>query len=290
VKTAILLLALAWPARAQKTDHETLEVLGWDKACGVAIAHYGYPKLGEAIQDLPSYANIGVASIAPGSQAQAVRWLYTAENQGEWSEKEADRAKERLAKLGYAQPGYVETIRPDGVVDKRDLPRLIYSTETFRIDSPGPWPDGSWRLSKIYYNPLGSCGLLTYTKGGAKDLFALLLARFGNPGARDDRALSHVTNGLLLLEDGDEDGALAETGIAATMDPTSGPALYHHAALLKLTGHMQEAVAELKAAIALDSSYAQKWKDDPDFGPMRGFPDFARLMTAGFGRGASPDR
>lgn len=273
-------MLLALPLRAQHSDHETLEVLGWDKGCSVAIAHYGFGKLGEAIQDVPSYANIGVVSIAPGRDAQAVRWLYTAENQDEWNEKAAEKVKARLAKMGYALPGYKETLRPDPIVDKRDLPRLLGSTETFRTDSPGPWPDEAWRLSEIYYDSIGSCGLLVYVKN---ELFHLLLARFGNPGARDDRAVSHVTNGLLLLENGDEDGALAETEIAAAMDPTSGPARYHHAALLKLTGRMKEAVAELKSAIALDSSYGQKWKDDADFGPMNGFPDFSELMRADSG-------
>ncbi len=277
---AALALLLTLPASAQRTDHETFRMLGWNNGCSAAVEDLGYAKLGEAIQGIPIYAWIGTITIPPGHEAQKARWYYQVDDQRDWNAKSAEKTEARLAGLGYRQPGYHEAVRPDPVSPGGDLSSLIGSTGTFRTDSPGPWPDTRWRLSSVYYDSIGACGLLVYTPRGADDRFQLLLARFGNVAARRDRAAAHLNNALALLKSGDEEGALAETGIAAEMAPKLPPARYQHAALLKLTGHMRRAVRELKAAIALDPSYARKWESDPDFGPMNGFPDFAQLMRA----------
>ena len=41
------LLFLASPARAQAVDRETLRLIGWNKACSVAVERLGYPELGQ---------------------------------------------------------------------------------------------------------------------------------------------------------------------------------------------------------------------------------------------------
>ena len=283
---ALLAFALLSPARAQdeapalEADHETFSLIGWNKGCSAAITHYAFPKIGEAIADEPISTRIGTLTIAPGRENAAAHWEYAVDGKLTWDPTKAADAKEKLAREGYNLAGYKEIIRPDAVVDVRDLPRLILSTDTFKSKTTQPYPDpAEYRLAFVYYAPFGSCGMLVYRElGQRKDFYKELLIRIETPRIRHDRALSHIDNGLLLLEQGDRVGAVAETAIAAKMAPDFALAHYKHAALLNLDGQTDAAVDELMRAIQLDPTLRQKAQGDADFDSLKGFPRFDDLM------------
>lgn len=264
-------------------DHEKLAVLGWTKDCSVALSHLGYPAIGAAIADEPIRTRLGALTIAPGSEQARSDLRIDWDGARSWQPSVYAEARSDLKAEGYRQKGWKETLRPDPVVAERDLPRLITTTDTFRSQN-ADWPDGfpgRWRLSEVYYSPLdASCGLLVFldTKAAAaKPFYTYRLIRIGNPGIRSDRALAHVTNGLLLLQNGDRDGALAETAIAAEMAPDYAPARYQRASMLALGGQGDAAVDELSAAVALEPNYRVKARHDENFADIRWMPKFQDL-------------
>lgn len=280
-----LLVLVSASARAQSVpiDHETLTILGWNKNCSVALSHLSYPKVGYAIAEDPVRTRLGALTIAPGQERAASDLRIDWDGKFTWKPGEFGQARAALQAEGYDQQGWVETIRPDPVVDARDLPRLITSTDTLQTastDFPRGFPN-RWRLSEIRYSPLdAACGLLIFTDKTAppgKSFYTYRLLRIGNPAVRKDRALAHVTNGLLLLGNGDRDGALAETSIAAVMAPDYATARYQRAAMLCLGGQEDAAVQELAAAVKLDPSYGVKARDDENFADMRWDPRFKDL-------------
>jgi hypothetical protein len=269
--------------RPVPVDRETLTVIGWNKDCSVALAHLGYPAVGAAIADEPVRARLGTLTIPPGKEAAEADARVDWDGARTWQAAAFAEAKAELAGEGYTQKGWKETIRPDPVVNERDLPRLIVSTDTLRTKSTD-FPDGyprRWRLSEIHYSPLSAvCGLLVFTDTAAKPnkpFYTYRLVRIGNPGVRSDRALAHVTNGLLLLQNGDRQGALAETGIAALMAPDYAPARYQRAGMLALGGQPEAAVDELAAAVKLEPNYRAKARDDENFDDIRWMPKFQDL-------------
>lgn len=271
--------ARAEEAAAPELDHETFFLLGWNKGCSVAIAHYAYPKVGDAIADEPVMTRIGTWTIEPGKETAVAHWEFEADGRRSFDPDAARKAKAELAKKGYTMSGYKEIVRADPVVEKRDLPRLILSTDTFRSRSTATYPEAGWRLSSVYYNTVATCGLLVYRElGQRKDFYKEVLVRIETPRIRQDRAIAHMTNGLLLLEQGDRAGAVAETAIAARMAPDFAEARYKHAALLNLDGQTDSAVDELAAALQIDPSLREKAGKDPDFESLRGFPRFDQLM------------
>ncbi len=289
---ALFLFAnVAAPARAQdaqadagpalEADHEAFYLLGWNKACSVGLAHYAFPKVGEAIADEPIYTRIGTLTIEPGQENAVEKWAFAAEGKNTWNPRRAADAKSDLAKAGYNLAGYKELIRPEAVVEARDLPRLILSTDTFRSKSTAVYPDPSqYRLAFVYYAPFASCALLVYRElGQRKDFYKEMLIRVETPRIRHDRALSHIDNGLLLLQQGDRVGAVAETAIAAKMAPEYAEARYKHAALLNLDGQTEAAVDELQNALKLDPTLRDKAREDPDFDSLKGFPRFDDLVN-----------
>jgi hypothetical protein len=273
-----LLLLLASSASALTADHEKFEYLGWNKQCSVAFAQYVYPKLGEAMVDDPIETRIGTLTIPPAGQLPVPAPTLSLTGPRSWEPAQAVKAKAKLKKDGWSLQGFTETLRPEPVVELRDLPRLLLSTDTFRTRAQG-FPQKPWRLSTIYYAPFASeCALLLYTQGEGKKMFYKpMLIRVGNPIIRDDRALAHITNGLLLLERGDAPGALAEERIAAVMDPEYGPARYHHAALLTLNGKFEPAIDELAEAVRIEPLNGPKAKKDRDFDGLRWHPRFKEL-------------
>lgn len=281
-----IFLALASLALAQgkappvEVDHETFYLLGWNKGCSVAIAHYAYPKIGDAIADEPVMTRIGTWTIEPGKENAVANWAFEAEGRRTYDPEAARKAKAELAKKGYTMSGYKEIVRGDPVVDKRDLPRLILSTETFKTRSEGPFPDPKrFRPASIYYNTVATCALIVYRElGQRKDFYKELLIRVETPHIRRDRAIAHITNGLLLLEQGERTGAVAESAIAARLAPEYSEARYKHAALLNLDGQTDAAVDELTAALQLEPALRERAASDADFESLRGFPRFDQLM------------
>lgn len=271
-------LLLASAAAALTGDHGSFAVIGWNKQCSVAFEHYIYPKLGEAMAAEPIETRIGTLTIPSEEPRRAdERLTLSLTGARSWEADQARRARAKLKKEGWSFPGFVETIRPAPVAARRDLPRLILSTDTFRSPASA-WPGPPWRASAVYYSPFASeCALLVYTAGVDKLFYKPFLFRIGNPIIRADRALAHVTNGLLLLEKGDEPGALAEETIAATLAPDFGPARYHHAALLAVDGQPEPAIDELAAAIAIDPKHKKEARKDKNFEGLRWHPRFGEL-------------
>lgn len=283
---ALLAAALFWPALASaavssapEVDHETFFLLGWNKGCSVALAHYAYPKVGDAIADEPVMTRIGTLTIEPGEEKFKQKWAVEADGRRSFDPALARKAKADLARAGYNLSGYKEIVRPDPVVDKRDLQRLILTTETFKSRSTGPFPGPGWRMAAVYYNTTATCAMILYRQlGQRKDFYTPALIRIETPGIRRDRALAHITNGLLLLEQGERTGAVAETAIAARMAPEYAEARYKHAALLNLDGQTDAAVDELAAALQLEPTLREKAAADADFESLKGFPRFDQLM------------
>lgn len=279
-----LLLVLASAAFPQAVERETLRVLGWNKACSVAVEHLGYPFLGDAIQAEPIMTRVGTITIEPGAQKAKEHWLCAWDGRRSFLPEEEREAINKLSKDGYTLPGFTEILR-HAIAPERDLPRLIASTDSFRTQSPGPWPAAGWRLERVYYSPLANtCGLLVYRKEKkTNDFFKLLLVRIGNPAIRFDRAVSRVTNARLLKEKGALADALREAADAAAFAPEHPDARYHHAALLHLAGRIEEAVTELEAAIQIDKRLMKKARQDEDFSGLSWHPRF-RLAV-----GLAPD-
>ena len=62
------------------------------------------------------------------------------------------------------------------------------------------------------------------------------------------------------------------------MQPELASARYRHAALLCLSGQLNEAVSELSEAVRLDAELVEKARTDPDFEEVYGFPGFRGLI------------
>jgi hypothetical protein len=264
-------------------DHETLTVVGWNKDCSVAVSHLSYPVVGAAIAGDPVITRLGPLTIAPGEEKASADWRVDWDGARSWQQDVYKTARADLASEGYSQPGWQETIRPALVIEDRDLPRLILSTDTFRTtstDFPKAFPT-RWRIARVHYSPQDSaCALFVFedrTARPGKPAFDFRLVRVGNPGIRADRALAHVTNGLLLLERGDRPGALEETLIAVQMAPDSASSHYHYARQLALNGRGDAAMDELASAVALDKTYKRKARDEPDFEDVAWMPRFKDL-------------
>jgi hypothetical protein len=283
----LVLLLLAASAHAADVkdvpvSYEKFTVLGWGDGCSMVISQLGYPLVGQALADEPVSTKIGTIDIAPGEEKAAVHWRVNWRGAWTWKAKDAADALKKLSAKGL-KPGIIEEMGEAPVVDARDLPRLILTTETLHIEVPFTPPDDPWRWTKIYYEPVDACVFFQYenSTGEGKTLktfYDYRLLRIHNVTARQERALARTTNGLLLLEQGNLDGGLAETANAAALAPDFAPARYHHAALMSLSGVDPEAtVDELEAAIKLDDKYRQVARQDKDFKSLRWHPKFQEL-------------
>lgn len=277
--TSLSLLLLAVPAFSQAVDRETLRLIGWNKACSAAIERLGYPEIGQAIADEPVFTRIGTVTIEPGEEKSKEKWLRSWDGRRSFQPEEAHDALAKLKKEGYVLPGFTETLRHK-VAPERDLPRLVSSTESFRSKSPGPWPGPGWRFEKVYYSPLAStCALLVYKKEDEKkDFFKILLVRVGNPAIRFDRAVSRTTNARILQEKGALPDALQDAADAAGFAPEHSVARYHHAAILYLSGRIENAVTELEEAIKIDRGLRKKARQDGDFSGLSWHPRFRQAV------------
>ncbi|MFA6316634.1 MAG: hypothetical protein WC943_04390, partial [Elusimicrobiota bacterium] len=85
---AMALAAAAAPARAQ-VDRESLDVLGWSKACSVAVQYYGYPAMGSAMFNVPITMQIGTISLQEPAKTASVDWLLNIEGKSVWDPEKA---------------------------------------------------------------------------------------------------------------------------------------------------------------------------------------------------------
>lgn len=274
-----LLLMLALPAAAVEVDREELAIIGWDTACSVAINHLGYPKLGEAIVGEPISTQIGTLTIRPGEQKSAAQWKVDWGGPNSWSAEPAQKAIKDLIAAGYDHRGFMELVRDEPVAGGRDLDEVILSTRNLEATKVQGWPGSEWRVAKIDYNRLATCAFLIFEKKGeAKPFYRYVLARVYNTQVRSLRSRAHLNNGLLLFGTGDLPGALAETGIAAALYPEAAANRYHYAAMLCLSGYLEEAIAELAEAIKLKPAYREQARKDQDFETVLKHPRFKALM------------
>lgn len=251
---------------AQTVDHERLNLIGWKDSCSVALIHEGYPVLGEAPVSEPVFARVGRLTIPAGKTRAETVWLVNLDGYYAYQPDEVSAALSRLKKLGYGERGYREVIRSAPVGPQPGLAELLFSTSGLSASAPSGWPSADYRISEIHYSRLGTCALLVYThKDYEKNFFATVLTKIGNPRARLLRGRAHISNARLLLEKGDIEAALAETGIAAAMGPGYSLARYHHAALLALTGSLPAALDELGEAVKLDFKHKAEARTDRDF-------------------------
>ncbi len=260
MRAGILAALIAVPslAFAQEVQREELFILGWNDACSVAVAHYGYSALA---QD-PVFARIGALTIAPGQQSAKAAWAADWSGDNTWRSSEADKLRRELA-VSHNQAGFPETIQVSHPSSRAVLDDILRSTQTFHLRLNAGWPSPPWRLGQIHYSPLGSCGLFIFVNDRApKPVYSYVLARLYNPGARITRSHAHSAKSQLLLEAGDLPDALKEAAVAAQMAPLQAPARYHHAVLLCLSGSLAEAEEELVEAITLDARYKSQARTD----------------------------
>jgi len=267
---------------AQHVARETLSVINWNNACSVALTHFGYPRLGEAIVTEPVYARIGALTLPPGNEIPVPHWRVSFDGANLWDADVAKNAQSELHGAGYTRAGYIETIRLDPA-GREDLGELLKSTTTFglRLSATDLPNSEEWRLAQAYYAPTDQCALLVYSHIQIDQPgYDLRLVHLYATNTRIKRARIHLENGLVLAQTGDLDGALAETETAAHMTPLDHSPRYHHAALLCLLGHPNEALTELKQAITLDPQDAARAKKDADFETLRDDQRFQALVSS----------
>ncbi|MDD5630186.1 MAG: hypothetical protein PHU21_14050, partial [Elusimicrobia bacterium] len=144
------------------------------------------------------------------------------------------------------------------------------------------WPSADWRWEQVRYSPLSDCGLLIFSRAeDGRPTYSYSLQRFYNPSARRLRAQAHLSNSRLLFERSDLEGALAEAATAAHLQPDLAAARYRHAAMLCLSGQLNESMAELAEAVRFDAKLASRAKSDPDFAEIYDFPRFRALVGRG---------
>jgi len=276
---ALVLNLAAGRTFGHDVDRETFTIIGWNEACSVAIAHYGFPALGQGIYEEPVRTRIGTLTIRPGADTAQTAWEADWDGAGTWNTSKAKASISNLGAAGYDQAGFMETVRPDRIGAQPGLEETIRSTATFALRSTAGWPGPGWRWRQVFYSPLGDCGLFVFAKTGvSRPFYRALLLRIYNASARTLRSRAHVTNALLLLGEGDMAGALEEASIAARMTPQLALARYHYAALLCLSGRLTEAETELAAAVQLDPQHKKQAREDRDFESLHVSPRFQSII------------
>lgn len=279
---ALAALVLASPSRAAEAkdigvDHEVWSVIGWNDSCGVAFTRLAYPKLGEAMMAEPVMTRAGFMSIAPQKEEAEARWTLESDGALSWDKKAFKKAEKDLIKGGYSRPGYPDVIRDGPIGDQPGLAESILSTATLSVRLKKGWPGPEWRWAAANFNPLGTCALLAFEKRAEPRRYRFLLVRVYNSRARIDRAYAHASNARLLFNAGNLDESAPEAATAAALAPELPIARYEHAAQLALTGHHNEAVTELAAALKLEPKYKEKARTDLDFADLKRRDDFREI-------------
>ena len=274
----LLLTALAVPAAALDFEREEYKIIGWNNACSVAVERYAFPQLGQAISGEPITSRVGTLAIVTAKPTVETRWVFAADGTNTYDTAAIGRIRKKLRKAGYDRSGFNETIRAAATVESPGSAEVILSTTILQA-RPDFWPDTrQWRWGWAHYNPLSTCALLVYEKIGEHDRFKFILTRIYNASARAERGRAHTTNGRLLFNAGDLDGALAETEIGARTAPEVGGTRYHYAAILTLNGRLDDAMRELLTAARIDARFAEKAAKDADFDSLRNRQDFQELI------------
>lgn len=274
-----LLLLLPLSASAQEVEREQLAIVGWNNACSVAVNHLGFPFRGQAIYEDPVVTRIGTLTLAAGASKVVTKWEADWSGSNSWRPEEAKLLLSKYLAAGYTDRGYPETIRPARIAPGRGLEEIILSTATLGIRGAVDWPGPPWRLARIHYNRLSNCALVVFDdRRGEHALYRYVLTRVYNTAARPERARAHLTNGLLLFNEGELIGAKEETGIAASTYPQGALNHYHYAAMLANSGEVEQAMAELREAVAQREELRKKAAEDRDFENLRDIPAFKDLV------------
>jgi len=255
-------------------DHEEWRVIGWNDGCGVALKHLSYPRLGEAMIAEPVQTRIGTLEIAPGEEVAHLNSVYEADGALSWDPAAVKKAESQLKKGGFIDRGYLETIRDAPIGRQPQLAETILSTGTLSPRLKVGWPGPDWRWAGASYNSLSTCALLAFENRQSRRRYRFLLVRVYNTRARLDRAYAHASNGRLLFNDGDLENGAPEAETAAQLAPELPIARYEHAAMLALTGRLDEAVVELSFAVKLDPLLGKKARTDVDFSDLKRRDDF----------------
>ena len=85
-------------------------------------------------------------------------------------------------------------------------------------------------------------------------------------------------HGVVLLNDGDIEGALKILGVAAKQAPTDDRIMYVRALALGISGDEEAATEQLQAAIKANETNRVYAHNDPDFAPLHGNPRFQEMM------------
>jgi tetratricopeptide (TPR) repeat protein len=85
-------------------------------------------------------------------------------------------------------------------------------------------------------------------------------------------------HGVVLLNDGDIEGALKILGVAAKQAPTDDRIMYVRALALGISGDEEAATEQLQAAIKANETNRVYAHNDPDFEPLHGNPRFQEMM------------
>ena len=252
-------------------------MLGWNDECGVGLTVLTYAKFGEGFGGFPSSTRSGMLTIPVASEEPKTEWQLQADGMNSFKQLDLDKAEKDVKLSGYKRPGFPEVIQDGPIGNQPLLAETILSTSTLKMRITKGLPGPEWRWAGTNYNPLTTCALLVFEKRSALRQYSFILARIYNPRARTDRGYAHASNARLLFNDGELDYGAVEADTAARMAPEVPIARYENAAMLALTGHADQSVSELAAAIKLDSKYAAKARDDEDFAEVRARDDFQAL-------------
>ncbi|MBI5882049.1 MAG: hypothetical protein HZB91_02975 [Elusimicrobia bacterium] len=253
------------PSRAQ-VDRETVHVLGWSKACSVAVEYFGFPGVGAGLFNEPISMQIGSIALQDPALKASEDWIINAEGKAVWDPDKAAKAVSKLKKTGFVLAGSSETV-PAEPTGWPEIDAVLLTTRSLGAYSPSGWPAKDFRLHQIHYSPMGTCALLLYRWTGSKerDFFQFLLVRTRNPRAKIERAMAHLDLAIRLFDRGDLAGALDESGFAARAAPNDAEARYRHAAYLALSGYYEDAFDELSLSLRYEKKNKERARKDPDF-------------------------
>ncbi len=224
----------------------------------------------------PIVTLIGSLSLAPGESQPEIHWLMTRDGLYTYEEADAKNARAYLAKHDYNRPGTVEKLL--SLEERQPLEDVLLSTASLSAAAATGWPPPTFKLSEIHYSPLATCALLVYRfKESPRPYFQYILTRIKDPSIRKVRAQAHAANSVLLFERGDSPAALMEAKTAAELAPEFPPARYRHAAMLSLSGSLEESMEELAQALRRDKSLKAKARKNPDFENLKDNPRFQEL-------------
>ena len=272
------LTPFARAAEDAEVAREEWRVLGWRLSeCSVALEVFAYPKLGAGLYDEPVESHIGSLTVPPESEDQALALDLNIEGKFAWNADAVKKSEKDMREIGYDRTGFAERVIPE-VGNQPGLAEILHSTVTLQARAVHDWPGAKWRLSALDFSPLANCALLVYDRRSDGLRHRFRLVRVYDPRSRRERARAHTENALLLYAASDLKNATIEAESGAHLAPDNVVTRYHFAALLTLSGRLEEAMPELEAAIKLDPKYRARARDDADFEALRVRDDFNDLV------------